>query len=95
MDNFEILRRAIEDRILVRFLYQNSTRIAEPHLVGRNKKGNDCLSAFQISGGSGVSFRAFLMHDISKLEMLEETFEGPRSGYNPNDTTMSAIYFCL
>ncbi|WP_157052021.1 hypothetical protein [Qipengyuania citrea] len=76
---------------MISFNYKDAVRVVEPHLVGVNTKGNSCLSAFQISGGSGQSFRSYLFDEMSGLEVSDEEFSGPRPGYNPDDSTMLKI----
>ncbi|ABC63667.1 WYL domain-containing protein [Erythrobacter litoralis] len=95
MTDVDILSEAIEHRRIVSFTYKEALRIVEPHLVGVNTKGNLALSAFQISGGSGQSFRSFLLEQISGLELTSEEFVGPRPGYNPQDSTMVKIVAAL
>ena len=63
-------------------------------LVGANGVGKSCVSAFQISGGSGSSWRAFLVKEIADVSMTSETFS-VRDGYNPHDSTMSSIIAAL
>ncbi|TXC74036.1 WYL domain-containing protein [Sphingorhabdus soli] len=95
MGVFEQIREAIEARTVIEFDYKSSRRVVEPHLVGINRKGNLTLSAFQLSGGSGVSFRAFMVDEISGLRTLDEGFDGPRPGFNPNDQTMDSVLFTI
>jgi len=95
MSDIELLEEAVQNLRVISFVYKGSIRIVEPHLVGRNSKGNECLSAYQTGGGSGQAFRSFHLNEIEDLEVLEEEFEGPRPGYNPNDRTMDEIFFRL
>lgn len=92
MSIYSEIEEAIEGRAVIKIVYKGSARIVEPHLMGRNTKGNVCLSAFQISGGSGYSFRSFLLDEISAVTQTGDTFDEPRPGYNRNDATMIEIY---
>ena len=85
-----IIIQAISAHLVVNLNYKGSWRTVEPHLLGVNKKGNICLSAFQLSGGSGSSWRAFLVASIEQAVLSEVHFE-LRYGYNPNDNTMDTI----
>ena len=91
MNVFPLLEEAIETRSIVAIGYKGSRREVEPHLLGTNLKGNLVLSAFQLTGGSGTNFRSYLVNEITFAEATGESFLGPRSGYNPNDETMSNI----
>lgn len=89
-----VLVEAVKMARIVDILYKGSWRTVEPHLIGVNQKGNVCLSAFQISGGSGFSWRAFLLKEIGQVALRDEVFE-IRDGYNPNDSTMLSIIASL
>ena len=82
---------AIRDRKVIQFLYKGQARTAEPHLVGYDRDGDLTLSAWQLSGGSGIGFRDFHVSKISGLTITQQSFAGHRAGYNPNDSTMSRI----
>lgn len=81
---------AIESMLVMEVLYKGSWRTVEPHLFGINQKDNLCLSAFQRDGGSGQSWRAFLINDIEQINLTDEIFQ-VREGYNPLDRTMKSI----
>ena len=91
MNLFALLEEAIETRTIVAIGYKGSRREVEPHLLGTNRKGNLTLSAYQLSGGSGTDFRSYLINEITFVESTGESFSGPRTGYNPQDETMSEI----
>lgn len=91
MNVFPLLEEAIESMSVIAIYYKGSRREVEPHLIGTNLKGNLALSAFQLSGGSGMDFRSYLIAEITSVELTGESFSGPRPGYNPNDETMSEI----
>lgn len=82
---------AIRDRRLIEFSYKSKRRVVEPHLLGFPASGKLTLSAWQLSGGSGESWRDFHVAEMSNLSMLDEEFSGPRPGYNPNDRTLERI----
>ena len=92
----KIICQAIEERKLLRLVYDGHERIVEPHLVGQKRTGNDALSAWQVGGYSKTNrqppWRNYLLHRISHAEIIDQTFEQARPGYNPNDKTMSHIY---
>lgn len=83
--------RCIQEMRLAEFMYKDSWRLVEPHLLGISKKGKLCLSAFQLSGGSGQSWRAYLVSDISGFVVSDERFHETRPGFNPADSTMQIV----
>lgn len=85
---------AIERQVTIEISYKGSWRTVEPHLIGINQKGNVCLSAFQLAGGSGQSWRAFLINEINEIHLTDEAFS-VRDGYNSQDSTMKAIITAL
>ncbi|WP_421725471.1 WYL domain-containing protein [Bauldia sp.] len=91
----DLLCRAIKDRCTLTFTYHGSAREAEPHIVGYDSDGDLTLSAWQSSGGSGEGWRDFHVSKLSGLAITQQTFSGPRPGYNRNDRTLSRIVCCL
>lgn len=85
---------AIERQVAIQISYKGSWRTVEPHLIGINQKGNVCLSAFQVAGGSGQSWRAFLINEIDEVHLTEDVFL-IRDGYNSQDSTMRSIITAL
>lgn len=86
---------AIKTRSIVEFDYHGEKRIVEPHCHGISKKGNEILRGYQIGGGtvSGdpSNWRLFNIEDVINLKITDETFDGPRTDYNPNDKGMASI----
>lgn len=77
-------------------MYKSHERIIEPHLLGKKTSGKDALSAWQVGGYSESDrqppWRNYSIEEIENIIVLDQTFEGPRPGYNPNDSTMVQIY---
>ncbi len=92
----KIICQAIEEKKLLRLTYDGYERVVEPHLLGQKRTGNDALSAWQVGGYSKSNrqppWRNYLLHRISHAEIIDQTFEQARPGYNPNDKTMAHIY---
>ena len=88
--NADQICAAIKARRVLRFRYKGSFRKVEPHALGYD---GDMLtlSAWQLSGGSGVEFRDFNVAKLTELATTGETFARARSGYNPNDRTLSRV----
>lgn len=81
----KLVRRAIAEKRLVRFIYHGKERIAEPHDYGQ-MKGTDRLFCYQLRGQStGLlpNWRLVDVPGISGLEVLKKTFSGSRgAGYD-------------
>ena len=94
-----IIREAIANKQLLKFVYNDKKRVVEPYTFGCSHKGDDTLSAFQIEGGSNSSkdlgWRQFIIENIEKLVLLDSKFVDIREGYNPNDSRMSQIYMAI
>ena len=76
-----LLRRAIAERRLVRFVFHGAERVAEPHDYGvRNATVQ--LLVYQIGGksrsGKLPNWRWIVVGEMSGLEVLEKTFAGGR-----------------
>jgi predicted DNA-binding transcriptional regulator YafY len=91
MEKLDVIRNAIDSLETLKFQYDGDNREVEPHLLGYNKTGALTLSAWQTYGRSGVGWRGFHVDKIMSPQSTEEKFEGPRAGYNPNDSTMDPI----
>ena len=82
---------AIAKRLIVAFSYQGRIRTVEPHIVGYDSDDDLTLSAWQLSGGSGIGWRDFHISKLSGLSITDRTFSAPRPGYNPQDSTLQGI----
>ena len=82
---------AISELHVISFWYAARQRIVGPHLLGVDSDGDTTLSAWQLSGGSGVGWRDFHTNKLSGLATTGQSFSGPRPGYNPNDQTLDRI----
>lgn len=78
----EAILTAIHKKHVLRFIYKNQVRIAEPQDYGI-QKGTANLFTYQIGGESSSSplpdWRKFVVQKISSLELLEQTFAGSRA----------------
>ena len=92
--NQEIIE-AIENKNLVEFNYDGELRVVEPHCYGLSTKGNEVLRAYQVDGYSSSGNMGWKMYDIGKadnINVLEDTFDKSRSGYQKGDKGMDEIY---
>jgi hypothetical protein len=77
----EALRTAIQQKRLVRLIYQNRERIVEPHDYGI-QNGSAKLLAYQIAGESSgklPGWRWIQADLISDITLLDQTFPGGRA----------------
>ncbi len=72
---------AIQERLLLTFNYKGKTRVVEPHTYGVQHNGNESLSAWQLSGGSGEDFRLYILSDMTAIVPQGEPFEDERPAY--------------
>jgi hypothetical protein len=82
---------AIKSRRLIEFSYDGGVRTVEPHCYGQSRKGNDVVRAFQVGGYSSSGKMGWKLYDLSKvysLTLLDEVFDGPRTGYTKGDSEM-------
>jgi len=78
----EAILTAIHKKQLLRFIYNNQLRVAEPQDYGI-QKGTANLFTYQIGGQSSSGripeWRKFVVQKISSLELLDQTFAGSRA----------------
>lgn len=86
------ISQAIKSKNKIRFYYdldkEPGYRTVEPHMIANNTANHLALSAWYLSGasesGTGQGWREYLLSGVSSVTILEETFHGPRQGYNPS-----------
>ena len=87
---------AIAARRLLMFAYGGVVRVAEPHLCGRTTAEHDALSAWMRPGWSRADpeggWRMFRLDGMADLQVLPETFDGAREGFNADDPHFVEIY---
>ncbi len=87
---------AIENKRVISFYYDGGIRIVEPFCHGVSTAGHEVLRGYQIGGysksASEPPWRLYLVSKMSSLEITDQSFNGIRPEYNPNDSMMSTIY---
>lgn len=90
---------AIRTRRLLIFEYADLMRVVEPHLYGVNSAGHEALTAWLRPGNSrvdpGGGWRNYLVADMHHVQLLDESFESPRPGYNAHDPRPVRVYCAL
>jgi hypothetical protein len=76
----QLLRNAIENKRLIRFVYKNNERIVEPHDYGI-QNGIVRLFCWQVGGKSSGRIPGWRMIDVERMQdcgMLDKRFAGNR-----------------
>jgi hypothetical protein len=76
----QLLRTAIAETRLIRLRYLGRERIVEPHDYGEHKGGIKLLT-YQVGGASSgplPNWRWMDVHQISDVQLLDQTFPGGR-----------------
>ncbi|WP_448212185.1 hypothetical protein [Colwellia sp. MEBiC06753] len=89
------LCKAIENVSLIELRYSGYSRTVEPYAYGRDKKGDEILRCYQISGGSKSGERAgwklLKVREIYSLHPTSSPFEIRRE-YKRGDSAMEYIF---
>ncbi len=91
-----VICEAIRAKKLLIFGYADFVRVVEPHLYGVNTAGHEALSAWLRAGYSRTDpeggWRTYLVGEMHRVQVLDETFGGPRPGYNPHDERIVEVF---
>ena len=85
-----VIRKAIENRACLEFVYKGTRRSVEPHTFGIHRSGKNALCGWQRAGGSGEGFRLFYIEGMSGLA-TGDAFDGPHLGYQRSDEQFQII----
>ena len=89
----QTIRDAIQTRKRLTITYDPGGRLVEPHCLGVGSDGQVLLRAFQVAGASAsgepAHWKLLRVDRIRQLRATDETFDGPRPQYNPNDKAMT------
>jgi hypothetical protein len=92
----ELICQAISEKKVIQFLYDDKRlRKVEPFCCGISTQNNYVLRCFQTGGYSSsrkFGWKMFDLMEMSKLEILDNKFDGNRKGYNPKDSAMVKIF---
>jgi hypothetical protein len=81
--------QAIQENRVIEFHYDGHHRKVEPYCHGTSKRGKESVRGYQVAGGSNSRsipfWRLFTVAKIGNLSLTDETFQGNRPAYNPND----------
>jgi hypothetical protein len=80
-----VVRATLEHRMLS-FTYHGHGRAVEPHLVGTHEAGEPLLVAYQTGGESRAGdlpgWRTFITGEITRVEIMDQVFPGPRPDFD-------------
>jgi hypothetical protein len=89
------LLRAIEEKRLVEFVYNDARRIVEPHDYGI-RRGAETLLGYQLSGGSesgaAHGWKEFKLAKIDRLRVLDRRFPGSRGDSAQQHRTWETLF---
>ena len=91
-----LICEAIRARRLLIFGYGDRVPVVEPHAYGLSSAEHEVLSAWLRPGHSRGEpeggWRTYRVDQMRELQMLDERFDGPRAGYNPDDARMLRVF---
>ena len=90
-----LIRQAIREKRLIRFVMNGGARVAEPHDYGI-RKGEPTLLVWQISGASRSGklpdWRWIQLAKASDFAQLDETFAGGRGTFHRRHSDWDAVW---
>lgn len=86
---FYTIKEAVRLGIKVRIRLSEGEGVFEPHLLGRNRRGETLVRAWQVEGTRrSKGWRLLRLADIEQAVETGENFCTPRPGYKPRDPAM-------
>lgn len=93
--SIEIAVEAILRGVCVRLQYDGFSRTVEVHTVGVSTAGKQCMSVFQVDGGSargdGHGWKLMSVEKALGMSLTEAPSAGPRQGFRRGDQRMARI----
>jgi hypothetical protein len=87
--------RAIKDRKLLIFDYNNKPRVVAPYCYGISTRQAEILRAIQVHGVSGSGKlglgKLWSLEQMVGVRVSDQTFVPNDPNYNPNDSAMTRI----
>jgi hypothetical protein len=91
--SFYTIKEAIRTGYCLKLSLEGGECIVEPHVLGRNRRGDTLLRAYQVRGpGSrrkGTRWRLIRLDRIGHAVETGKRFKNARPGYKPYDPTMT------
>ena len=90
--SFYTIKEAIRGGLLLKLSLPDGEHVVEPYVLGRNRKGDTLLRAYQVRGPrSEQKVTRWKLIRLDRIGRAVETggrFKNPRPSYRPNDPTM-------
>jgi len=91
----QLICNAIRNKVILKIIYKGTMRMCEPHLLGYDSTNDLTLSAWQISGKSGVGWRDYHVSKATDISITENNFVTARPGYSRRDKTIVQVVCAL
>lgn len=89
------IEQAVNQLIVISFVYDGKVRIVEPHALGTNKNDELILRGYQTDGESATNPVSWKLFTVSKIENFaicpDFKSHAPRAGYKADDKAMITI----
>ena len=89
---------AINAKQVLRVRYHDKLRLLEPYLLGEYSDNRPFLLAWMAQceddAAKAPGWQHYLVSQIGSLEVLAQTFDGARAGYNPAGDTRIRRILC-
>ncbi|GIZ50113.1 WYL domain-containing protein [Noviherbaspirillum aridicola] len=79
---------AVRSRRVLKLRYYGRSRVVEPHACGVDRLGDDILLCHEPDSGSWQRLRLF---EVLSIAVLDDTFPGPRPGYQRDDPAFASV----
>lgn len=87
-----IITQAINNKQRLKVTYNGTERLVEPHTYGLDKHGKGKVRVFQIAETTEhQGWRLLNESEIMGVELAEENFAGPQTGYQADDKHIPTI----
>lgn len=90
--------RAIRERRVLRFTYEEGEREIEPYCHGYSRDAQELVRGYQIAGASRshepVGWKTFRVDRMAAIAVTFATFPAGREGYTADDNRMATVHCC-
>jgi hypothetical protein len=92
-----LICRAIRERRLLRFTYDDGEREIEPYCHGFSREAQELVRGYQVAGatrsGESAGWKTFRVDRMSALAVCFTTFSH-REGYDSSESRMATLHCC-
>ena len=87
---------AIRQRRRLALDYGDGERIVEPFVHGLDRRGEQVLRAYQVTGpsklGHANKWRLFQLRRVTEFRLLDDVFSANREDYNERDPDVAQVH---